>query len=233
MSPMKILSATALVASLAFATPALAVKPFTAEYDAAYMGLKATGKMTLVPAGADRWKYSLDVSGMGAQLNQSTTFEDKAGTWRPLTSTDSQKGTGGVALMLVKSQSTEATYDWAKKEARWSGDVDADKRGPIALQDGDLDGMLLNLAVVRDASAGKPMTYRLVEDGRVRQQTYKVAGTETITVAGQSKQATKVVRVDGNRQVTAWIVDGMPVPARILQQRKGKDQIDLRLKSFR
>ena len=31
----------------------------------------------------------------------------------------------------------------------------------------------------------------------------------------------------------AWLVDGIPVPARILQRDEGKDELDLRLKSIR
>lgn len=213
--------------------PALAVKPFTADYQANYMGLQATGTMTLAPAGANRWKYSLDIDGMGAQLGQSTVFEAEGGKWRPLSSSDSQQGTNGLAAMLVKKKRVDATYDWASGEARWTGDVKTDRAGPVKLKAGDLDALLINLAIVRDVAAGKPMTYRLVEDGRARQQTYQVAGKETITVGGQQQQATRVVRTDGNRQIMAWVVEGLPVPARILQRRDGKDQIDLKLKSVR
>jgi hypothetical protein len=221
----------AMLAATAF--PALAMKPFTADYQANYMGLQATGTMTLAPAGANRWTYSLDINGMGAELGQSTVFEADGNQWRPVSSTDSQKGSSGIAAMLVKKKRVDATYDWAKGEARWSGDVKAGRAGPVKLRAGDLDALLLNLALVRDVGAGKPLRYRLVEDGRVSQQTYQVAGKESIEVAGRQQQATKVVRTDGSRQIMAWVVDGLPVPARILQRRDGKDHIDLRLKSVR
>lgn len=223
-----------LAAMLAFAcAPALAVTPFTADYQANYMGLQATGTMTLAPAGPDLWKYSLDINGMGAQLGQSTVFEALDEQWRPVSSSDSQQGTGGLAAMLVRKKRVDATYDWAKGEARWTGDVKADRAGPVKLQTGDLDALLLNLALVRDVGAGRPLRYRLVEDGRVRQQTYQIAGKEAIEIDGRQQQATKVVRNDGKRQIMAWVVDGLPVPARILQRRDGRDHIDLRLKSVR
>lgn len=222
----------AAVLSLA-ALPAMAMEPFTADYQANYMGMKATGTMTLAPAGNDRWKYSLDIDGMGAKLGQSTVFESRDGEWRPLSSTDSQQGTGGLAALLVKRKRVDATYDWSTGQARWTGDVKDGRAGPVALKAGDVDAMLLNLMLVRDVKAGKPLSYRLVEDGRVRKQTYKVAGTESIDVGGRQQQATKVVRDDGKRQILAWIVDGLPVPARILQRRDGKDQVDLKLKSVR
>jgi len=49
----------------------------------------------------------------------------------------------------------------------------------------------------------------------------------------QAVQATKVMANDGEKQTIAWIVDGMPVPARILQRDKGQDAIDLRVQTVR
>lgn len=214
-------------------TPALAIEPFTADYQTNYMGMQASGTMTLAPAAGGRWQYSLDINGMGAAMGQSTVFEVRDGRWRPLSSTDTQQGKSGLAAMLVRKKRIDATYDWAKGEARWTGDVKAERTGPVKLRDGDLDAMLLNLALVRDVNAGNPLNYRLVEDGRARQQAYRIVGKEAISVGGEQHQATKVVRNDGDRQITAWVVDGLPVPARILQRRDGKDHIDLRLKSVR
>jgi hypothetical protein len=209
--------------------PALAIKPFSADYAANYMGMEATAKMSLATAGNARWEYRLDLSGMGAELAQSTVFEVHDGQWRPISSTDSQRGTNGLAAMLVKRKTVTADYDWNEGVARWTGDVKADRAGPVALQAGDLDGMLMNLVLVRDVAAGKPLDYRLVEDGRVKLQHFKVAGEETIEVAGKSHTATRVVRTDGKREIIAWVVDGLPVPARVLQRRDGRDHVDLRL----
>ena len=215
-------AATVALASL----PALAIEPFTADYQASYMGLQANGEMTLVPAGADRWKYTLSIKNTMAQLTQSTTFEERNGQWRPLSGTDSSS-------LLVKKSRKEATYDWARGEARWSGDVKPDRAGPLKLQAGDLDAMLVNLALARDVPAGKALNYRMVEDGRVKQMAYKVVGKESVTVGGKEQAATKVSRTDGNRETIAWVVDGLPVPARLLQRKNGKDEIDLRIKSVK
>jgi hypothetical protein len=219
---------------LAFAAaPLMAMEPFTADYQATYMGMQATGRMTLAPEGGNRWKYSLDISGVGARLTQSTVFEASDGQWRPLSSNDTQRGERGLAAMLVKSRSSSATYDWSRGVATWSGDVKSDRAGPVRLQPGDVDGMLMNLALVRDFKSGDELAYRLVEDGRARRQVFTPAGTETIDVQGRQQRATKVVHRDGSRSITAWIVDGLPVPARLLQQRDGRDHIDLRLTALR
>ena len=230
--PFRAAAFAALLALGAAPLAAAAVEPFTADYAAHYMGLQATGRMTLAPEGDNRWKYSLEVAGAGARLAQSTVFEADGGQWRPLSGSDSQAGESGLAAMLVKRRSINAIYDWDSGKATWDGDVKPDRRGPVALRPGDVDGMLMNLALVRDFHAGKPLEYRLVEDGRVKRQVFKPAGTETISVAGKQHKATKVTWRDDDRSITAWIVDDLPVPARILQQRGGRDHIDLRLKSL-
>ena len=215
---------TALMALLASA-PALAIKPFSADYVASYMGLQGAGRMQIERVGGDRWKYSLAVRSNVAQLSQTTTFEEDDGKWRPLSGTD-------ASLLLIKKNNKTATYDWDKGEARWSGDVKAERAGPVKLRPGDLDAMLVNLAVARDAKAGKPMQYRMVDDGRVKQLTYHVVGKEPLTIGGKTKEAIKVSQTDGNKQYLAWIVEGLPVPARILQRKDGEDTIDLRIKSL-
>ncbi len=206
--------------------PAWAIKPFTADYEASYMGMQGNGRMTLVADGNNRWKYSLAVTSPLANLSQTTVFEENGGQWRPLTGTDKSQ-------VLAKRQNKNASYDWSRGVASWTGDVKPERAGPIKLQAGDMDALLINLAIVRDVQAGKPMSYRMVEDGRVKQLSYSVAGKEQITVGGQARQATKVVSTQGEKQTIAWIVDGMPVPARILQRNKGEDAIDLRVQAVR
>lgn len=218
-------AAALLVAGL-LSTPALAVKPFSADYTANYMGLQGVGKMTIASAGANKWTYTMSISSSVAKLTQSTTFEDTDGQWRPLSGTDS-------SLLLIKKSSKAATYDWAKGSAHWSGDVKPERAGPVKLQAGDLDAMLVNLAIVRDAASGKPMRYRMVDDGRVKQLNYHVAGTDKLTIDGKTREATKVSRTDGDKETIVWVVEGLPVPARILQRKNGKDDIDLKIASLK
>jgi len=209
-----------------------ALVPFEADYRATFMGLQAAAKMTLsadAGEGAPRWHYHLDIQGAGAHLVQNTTFEMTEEHWRPLGSLDSQRGESGLGAMLVKERKIESVWDWERLEARWTGDIAPERSAPVPLQPGDLDAMLLNLVLVRDVTARKPLTYRLVDDGRARTQRFQRMGTEEVSVSGQTHRALKVRREDGNRSITAWVVEGVPVPVRILQQRRGKDHIDLRL----
>jgi hypothetical protein len=219
-------TATAATA-LAFASmPALAVEPFSADYEASYMGMQGNGRMTVEPVGDNRWRYSLSIRNSLADLSQSTVFEERDGRLRPLSGTDSSK-------VLIKKSDKQASYDWNRGVATWTGDVKADRSGPIRLQAGDLDALLVNLALVRDLAADKPLRYRMVDNGRVKQMSYTVAGTETIDVGGKPREATKVVSNADDKQTIAWIVEGMPVPARIVQKEDGKESIDLRVQSVR
>jgi len=212
-------AATLLVAGSAAAGD---IKPFTAEYQANYLGVEGVGRMVLAQAGGNRWRYSLDIGGSMANLNQTTVFEDSNGQWRPISNSD-------TSALLVKRKQKNASYDWSRGEARWTGDVKPDRAGPVKLQSGDLDAMLINLAIARDVAAGKPLRYRMVDDGRVKQLSYQVAGKESITIGGKARQATKVTRTDGDKQEFVWVVDGMPAPVRILRRKDGQDEMDLRL----
>ncbi len=211
---------------LAAASPALAMEPFTADYTASYMGMQANGTMSLAREGSERWKYSLRIRNQVADLSQNTVFDVHQGTLRPLSSSD-------TSVALIKRKSVTASYDWKNTQATWTGDVKPERRGPVKLQAGDMDALLINLAVARDLAAGKPLAYRMVDEGRVKPMRYEVAGKEPVTVAGKTHQATRVVRRDDKRETIAWIVPGMPVPARILQREGGQDTIDLTLKALR
>ena len=224
---MKLLRTSALLALALAVAPAWAAKPFVAEYRARVMGgVSADARMSLTSNGGDRWTYALDIDSPVATLRQATVFEERNGAWRPLSGQDSSQ-------FLMKKSQKIATYDWGKGEARWSGDVKADRMGPVRLQEGDLDAMLLNLALVRDVGAGQPLKYRMVDNGVVRAQAYQTLGKETVTIAGKPREATKVSRTSENKQVIVWVVEGLPVPARILQKKDGKDELDLVLKSVR
>jgi hypothetical protein len=97
-------AATAAAVLLVVASsPARAVEPFTADYQASYMGMQADGKMTLASAGGDRWRYSLDISNALASLSQSTVFEEHNGHWRPISSKDSSN------VLVKKSDKTAST----------------------------------------------------------------------------------------------------------------------------
>ena len=165
----------------------------------------------------------LSVDALLGSATYSSVFDDNGGNWKLVSSTDHRKFVGKKMLRT-------GAFDWSKGEARWSGDVKADRQGPIKLQAGDVDPIALDLALVRDVKAGKPLRYRMLESGKAKSMNFTVAGKETVTVGGKSVTATKVVRTDNGDELAVWVADGYPVPVRLRQTDDGA-VTDLKLQS--
>ncbi len=204
---------------------ASALEPFKAQYQASYMGLQANGSMTLSKDTDNRWRYDLGISHAVANMTQSTVFDEHGGHLRPLVSDDRSQ-------VAIRKRASQGTYDWNTKRAVWTGDLRPDRLGPIELKTGDMDALLINLALARDVSKDSGKTshsYRMVDTGRIKQMTYRVQGQEDITIAGTKHKATRLSAMDGKKEYVVWVVPGMMTPARILQRDDGSDTVDLRL----
>lgn len=209
-----------------------ALEPFVATYQAFYRG-KEAGDATLqvTHLGGEQWRVDMAVHGrkgfasvLGLNLEQSTVFDVRDGTYVPLTQSTVKK-----ALFFGKK--VTGVYDWKTGTAQWDGDLKKERRQPIALEPGDQSALLLNLALMRDARPGRALGYRYVDVGRVRRYEYRAAdATETVQVGDLSYDALRVFRTNGgNNETLLWIANGVPTPVRILQRDNGKDEIDLRL----
>ena len=220
------LAAGLLLALAAPASQAADLQAFNATYRASYNNMAANATMTLAPAGANRWNYGLTMQNALVQLNRSAVVDSSGDQLRPISNSEN-------VSMVIRKRNKRGNYNWSSNQATWTGDVPADRRGPIRLQAGDVDGMTMNLAIVQDALAGKPMRYRLIENGKATPMAFTVAGRENIQVAGQSRQAIRVSSNDGDTTRTVWVVDGIPLPVRILQKEDDGDTIDLRLQAIR
>lgn len=212
------------------------LQPFVASYAAYYHG-KLAGNATLqvLRERAPQWRVDLGIQGrrgmagvLGLNLQQSTAFDVVGDTYRPLGQSTVRKG-------LFLGRKTVGTYDWNARTARWEGDVKPRHRAPVALQPGDLSGLLINLAIVRDARPGAQLRYRFVEGGRAREHVYQVsAEPETVAVDDDlSYSALRVARSNGGDDTVVWVADGVPTPVRILQREDGEDAVDLRLTQYR
>lgn len=208
--------------------------PFVATYEVWVNG-KQQGEslMTLRRDRAGNWVYDVRMKGtsglaklLGAQVDQTTVFDLVDGRPRPLT-------THSYSKVLLKDTEREGRYDWTLAEARWSGDLKPGRDGPVTLQAGDLNSALINLSLVRDVQAqpetGRVLDYRMVEEGKVRDYRYRILGTEAVAVGADSHQALRVERDKENGFQAAWVVPGLPVPARLLQEEEGKRGYDMRL----
>lgn len=224
-------------ASLAADVPANAfvLEPFAAQYRVLRSG-RELGEATLrlTPLESSRWNVDLNMRGTGliglAGINaeQSTVFEQQGQTYRPLSQSTVRKA------LFTRRQIT-GTYDWSLASAQWQGDVKKTRRAPVSLQPGDMSGLLINLAVVRDARPGRSLHYRFVDNGRARTHEYLVAPElESVTVGDMDYNAMRVTRVQGgNEETVIWVVDGVPTPIRMLQREDGQDTYDLRLTEYK
>ena len=208
-------------AGLVLAVPAFAVAPVDATYKANYMGMSATGKMQVASIGGGKFKTTLSVSNPLGFSSQVTVFDEQGSNLRPLSGVDSSKFMG-------KKIDSKATYNWGTGTASWDGNISEDKKGPARMSAGDMDALLVNLAVVRDVKAGRPMNYRMLENGKSKSVTYRVLGKDTISVLGKQQSATKV----SGGGVTIWVVPGIDVPAR-LEKKNDLGTIVMQLSSIK
>ena len=213
------------------------LQPFVASYRV-YRNGKHLGEATMqaVHQQGPRWRVDLVMRGTrglfgvaGINAEQSSVFDVLDGAYRPLTQAT-------VNRSVFTRRQTVGIYDWNAREARWQGDVKNDyRRGPRELQPGDMTGLLINLALIRDAEPGGTLHYRYVDDGRSREHAYQVAAEpEGVAVGDLSYRALKITRMEGEGEETlVWVARNVPTPIRMLQRENGEDSYDLRLVEYR
>lgn len=230
------------VPPLAAGTPALAapeparpLQPFVATYQVFHAGRElGLATLQLVALEAPRWRVDLAMQGQGLMrltglnVQQSTLFDVQGEAFRPLTQAT-------VRRAFLSRHKTIGVYDWLARAAHWSGDVKPGRAGPVALQDGDMSGLLIDLAVIRDAAPGLQLHYRFVDDGRTRDHVWNVApATEPVSVGDLAYDAMRADRIeDGGDETILWVAPGVPTPVRILQREDGADSTDLRLVEYK
>jgi len=198
------------------------LQAFTAHYQASAMGMKGQATMTLeaVDPATRQWRYTLTVRNPLARVRQSTVFTQTGDTLQPL-------HTVSATRLLTQERTVEGHYDWSARVATWTGDARAHRRGPVALEPGDMDGLLINLAVMRDLAQNRPLHYRMVDNGHATILDYRVTGTQSMTVQGKPVQVTRIERTTDDKQQIAWIAPDLPAPVRLLQREGGKDTLEL------
>ena len=216
------------------ATDTHVLRPFLASYDAWNKGKLAGAASMELTREDGHWRIDLDLTGkrglarwVRLDIDQGTVFDDVDGTYLPLRQQTRRKA-------VFMDREIEGVYDWNAGEARWTGAIKDERQVPVPLQDGDMSGLLINLAIIRDARPGHSLSYRFVDGGRVRQHEYAVAeATEYLEVDGLSYEAMRVSRTNGgNDETIVWVARGVPTPIRILQRENGEDTIDLRLVAY-
>lgn len=217
--------------------PPYAMRPFTGTYQV-FRGEKPLGQATmrLVNTGGMRWRIDLNILGTqglagaaGVNIQQSTVFDVAGDVYRPISQST-------VRHALFATRKTVGVYDWSKKQASWTGDVKKSRRGRvIPLESGDMSGLLINLAVMRDARPGAALQYRFVDDGRMRMQSYAVApATETVNIGELSYDAMRIDRTHADEdRTTVWFTPEVPLPVRIHMKDGDDAPLDLMLIQYK
>lgn len=218
------------------APPPLA--PFVAHYSVHVDGReRGRSRIALEHGTGDTWRYTLSAEGTrglarlaGIEAEQVSVFVLEGGTPRLQRSLATREA-------LVGGREVETVFDWILGEARWHGDVDEDRRGPVALTSNAVNAQLLNLALALDARGhgpGDTLRYRLVERGRADAVAYTVGANQVVDTPLGELQAIPLTseQPEKQRTTTAWYAPGLPpTPVRVLRMESGKPAYELRLLS--
>lgn len=201
------------------------LRPFTADYSVRYQGIPATAQGSLTRSG-ENWTYLMTIGNLAASMNQATYFRERNGTYLPLGGSDRME-------YLGQRRAIRTHYDWPNLLVRWSGDAKPSRVGPVPLRVGDLDALLLQLALVRDHEAGRSMQYRVTENARTRPATFRRAGIERFEVGGRKVDAVRYVQNGSRKTTTAWVAAGVPAPVQLSQQEDGRETVRLTMTGWR
>ena len=106
----------------------------------------------------------------------------------------------------------------------------------VALQSGDMNLLLVNLAVVRDAKPGMSLDYRLVDRGRAKPIHFAVAPAQDVLTLGEDSYEALAVRrtgVSAEESLTVWVSEGVPTPVRMVLVQDDVGELDLQLSSYK
>lgn len=198
--------------------------------------LAGTAMMQVVRLGPTRWRVDLGIrgtkglAGFAALNSQQSTVFDQVGTqYVPVSQST-------VLSTFFGSNKIVGTYNWQTNQARWTGDIKKARQLPVALQSGDMNLLLVNLAVVRDARPGTALNYRLVDRGRAKPIHFIAdSAQEVLKLGEQGFQALAVRRtgVAADESLTVWVSEGVPTPIRMVLVQDDVGELDLQLATYK
>lgn len=198
--------------------------------------LAGTALMQVVRLGPGRWRVDLGIRGTQglagfAALNsqQSTVFDEINTRYVPVSQST-------VLKTVLSSDKIVGTYDWRAQQARWTGDIKKSRQLPVPLQTGDMNLLLVNLAVVRDARPGQVLDYRMVDRGRAKPIHFQVSPTQEVLQLGEDAYQALAVRrtgVSADESLTVWVSEGVPTPVRMVLVQDDVGELDLQLATYK
>ncbi|MGB1011387.1 MAG: DUF3108 domain-containing protein [Thiolinea sp.] len=104
----------------------------------------------------------------------------------------------------------------------------------LNVPNGTIDPALLELRIMDDMAANRPLRYRITEKGKFKEYHFRKLGQETLQLPAGEYECDKIhmVRDNGNRVTTIWLAKQLNyVPVKIRHNEKG-DIIETQLKSY-
>ncbi|MFO7275979.1 MAG: DUF3108 domain-containing protein [Pseudomonadota bacterium] len=226
-------SALALLgAAVGQAAPAL--QPFLATYNVEWRGLSAgTSTLELVQQEGNTYTYRSRNAARGifrialpGTITQTSTFDlvDGRVVPRRYSADDGTRST---------ERDVELEFDW--NAGRITG-VSEEKPVDLPLEPGTLDALSVQIALMSALQSGSsPSSFRLVDDGEIKEYIYTREGTETLkTPLGTHETVIYSSHREGSSRVTRFWIDPELgyLPVRAEQRRRGKVEFTMTLRAL-
>lgn len=186
------------------AVQAADLQPFSASYTADWkqLPMSGTAERSLTKNDNGTWTLNFKASMMIASLNEKSTLKMEKDQPVPLTYQFERGGLG-------KAKKTDLTFNWSDMTV-----TGTDNKDPVNLKllTGMLDKSTYQLALQRDAMAGKKsMSYQVVDGDEVDTYDFRVITTEDVDTKAGKVKAIKVERVrdpaQNKRKTVMWFAN--------------------------
>lgn len=221
-----------LAAAIGHAAPAL--QPFVATYNVEWRGMSAgTSTLELVQQEGNTYTYRSRNAARGifrialpGTITQTSTFDLVDGRIVPrrYSADDGTKST---------ERDVELEFDWTA--GRITG-VSERKPVDLPLEPGTLDALSVQIALMSALESGSvPPSFRLVDDGEIKEYVYTREGTETLmTPLGTHETVIYSSQRSGSSRITRFWIDPQLgyLPVRAEQRRRGKVEFTMTIRAL-
>jgi hypothetical protein len=195
----KLLTTALLLSSVA----AYAAPPaFNANYTVSKSGVTLGNMSASLSYNGSSYSYQKlsKANGLAAMLSGDTLTERSSGTKQGETLISKHY------FQQHKNKRKNRTEDFSFNGGRVSGSFDG-RAYQLSVPANTLDPALMELRLMDDLAAGKPLSYKVVDKGELRAYQFRKLGKETVSTAAGSYACEKVQvsRNNGERQTTLWL----------------------------
>lgn len=206
---------------------------FTAQYSIKTNGIKtATAVFTLARTEQGEYLYQQQAESAGLASVFSSAKSKQVSRWRFINgqivvSEFSSKRKGGD-----DDDNATLVFDWESMRVR---NIGAGEQWDIAMPEGTLDAMLMQLALSLDLMRGETVfEYPVAIRGRIKRFQFEQVAEEPVSVASGTYDAVKIQRMDDDKDKSwTWNVPELNYfPVRFLKEKKSGLTVDIILEKL-